>query len=300
MSVRPAYTRFYSSNWRSGTLNLSLEEEGLYIRVSAFQMECGQPIPTDWKEGARLLNVQPLKYRKVIDSLIAKGKLIEKQEGIVCERAIAEYWQAFKSVKGSAPNPPTNPDTYPHTYPHTNPDTYPVSMGVEAEKEQINQGDFRKRREEKKEREDICAVSTAPGAVSDAVDVKSKQPSAAEQAFEQFWLLFPAERRRGKGHCRQLFTSIVTGRHRKLRGTAEQIIAAVKIGSGIDPKFPPMPQTWLNQGRWEDKPEAAKPKPQLVYAYHPEDDEYRVFKGEKPLKENWRELLAELEAKKTA
>jgi uncharacterized protein YdaU (DUF1376 family) len=146
-SIRPSYARFYASKWRSGTLMLTLEEEGLYIRVSAFQMECGQPIPADWKEGARLLCVQPLKYRKTVDALIAKGKLVSTPEGIICERAMHEFKRASKGVDGDKQNPPTNPDTNPHT----NPDTYPASMGVEAEKDEQKQTDFDKRREEKKE-----------------------------------------------------------------------------------------------------------------------------------------------------
>jgi uncharacterized protein YdaU (DUF1376 family) len=149
-SIRPSYARFYASKWRSGTLMLTLEEEGLYIRVSAFQMECGQPIPTDWKEGARLLCVQPLKYRKTVDALIAKGKLVFTPDGIICERAMHEFKRASKGVDGDKPNPPTNPDTNPHT----NPDTYPASMGVEAEKDEQKQTDFDKRREEKSRKED--------------------------------------------------------------------------------------------------------------------------------------------------
>lgn len=148
-TLRPSYARFYASKWRSGTLMLSLEEEGLYIRVSAFQMECGQPIPLDWKAGARLLCVQPLKYRKTIDALIAKRKLITTPDGVICERAMHEFKRASRGVVGEKPNPPTNPDTNPDTYPDTN----PVSMGVEAEKDEQNQTDFRNRREEEEKKE---------------------------------------------------------------------------------------------------------------------------------------------------
>lgn len=153
-ALRPSYARFYASKWRSGTLMLTLEEEGLYIRVSAFQMECGQPIPLDWKAGARLLCVQPLKYRKTIDALIAKRKLITTPDGVICERAMHEFKRASRGVVGEKPNPPTNPDTNPHTYPDTN----PVSMGVEAEKDERNQTDFRNRREEEEKKEDTPTV----------------------------------------------------------------------------------------------------------------------------------------------
>lgn len=149
MSVRPSYARFYASKWRSGTLMLTLEEEGLYIRVSAFQMECGQPVPLDWKEGARLLCVQPLKYRKTIEALIAKGKLIRTQDGIICERAMMEFRRASKGVEGGKSDPPTNP----RTNLDTNPDSNPVSMGVEAEIIEENQTQNLNRREEEEKKE---------------------------------------------------------------------------------------------------------------------------------------------------
>lgn len=149
MSLRPSYTRFYASKWRSGTLMLSLEEEGLYIRVSAFQMECGQPLPDDWKEGARLLCVQPLKYRKTIDSLIAKGLIVSTPEGLICKRAMLEFRRASKSVVGEKKDPPTNPGTNPGTNRGTYPDTNRDSTGVEAKNEQQNQTQFDNRREEK-------------------------------------------------------------------------------------------------------------------------------------------------------
>lgn len=94
--------------------------------------------------------------------------------------------------------------------------------------------------------EDSLCGGTAPGAV------EPTQREVAAQRFEDFWSAFPAERRRNKGEARDLFCTIVLGQHKKRRATAEMIIAAVRAGSGIDPKYPPMPTTWLNGGRWED------------------------------------------------
>jgi hypothetical protein len=60
-----------------------------------------------------------------------------------------------------------------------------------------------------------------------------------------------------------MFAAIVTGRGKYAgrRVLAADLIAAVKAGAGIDPKFPPMPETWLSQGRWEDAPASAEPDP---------------------------------------
>lgn len=101
-----------------------------------------------------------------------------------------------------------------------------------------------------KEEEGSCAADAAP-------------TDAAGQAFEVFWELFPAERRRGKGKCRDLFRQIVSGKGKR-RASADVLIAGIRNGNGVDPEFPPMPETWLNQGRWEDAPPEASKDPSPV------------------------------------
>lgn len=91
----------------------------------------------------------------------------------------------------------------------------------------------------------------------------------ADQAFEDFWIAFPAGRKQAKAEARDAFRRIVTGRHRKgLRATAATLIAAAAryAASAPDPEYTPMPSTWLNGGRWEDDPSAtgASPDPAPV------------------------------------
>ena len=109
------------------------------------------------------------------------------------------------------------------------------------------------------EEESICAIdagTTNVVTLPSSPRAKGKKPpsndnaSENEKAFEQFWSAFPSARKRGKGDCRQRFCKIVAGR----AATADQIVKAVLEGRGIDPDYPPMPATWLNQGRWEDDP----------------------------------------------
>lgn len=102
-----------------------------------------------------------------------------------------------------------------------------------------------------KKEKDSCAASAAPG-------------NPIGVAFEEFWQAFPSERRRSKGKCRDLFVAIATGRHAKRRAKAADIVAAAKAGNGIDPEYPPLPETWLNGGRWEDAPVAAATDPKQV------------------------------------
>jgi uncharacterized protein YdaU (DUF1376 family) len=84
------YARFFPSDWRSGCLALTLEEEGLYIRCCAYMYDTGKQIPADEATAARLLNVNRLQYRKVMAALILKDKLIRAQGYIFNERVTAE------------------------------------------------------------------------------------------------------------------------------------------------------------------------------------------------------------------
>lgn len=76
----------------------------------------------------------------------------------------------------------------------------------------------------------------------------------AKPDFETFWQAFPGGRKRGKGKARELFQKIVSGQHRKLRAKPETLIEAAEryAATKPDPDYVPMPQTWLNSGRWED------------------------------------------------
>jgi uncharacterized protein YdaU (DUF1376 family) len=81
------YARFFPSDWRSGCFCLNLEEEGLYIRFCAYMYDTGMALPDDERTTSRLLNVHPLQYRKVMASLIMKGKIVRAQGYLINERA---------------------------------------------------------------------------------------------------------------------------------------------------------------------------------------------------------------------
>lgn len=118
-------------------------------------------------------------------------------------------------------------------------------------------------KETNKQEDSLCAADAAPAAkvAGAAKEAEPKRPADWEQRFEDFWQAFPKLRRRGKGKCRDLFGKIVAGKSKHGRATAEVMIEAVRQFRGIDPEQPPMPATWLNEGRWQDDPHAgAKPK----------------------------------------
>jgi hypothetical protein len=73
-------------------------------------------------------------------------------------------------------------------------------------------------------------------------------------AFEEFWAAFPPARKRDKGRARQDFRKVVSGKHKVGRASAQTLITAAKAyaQSRPDPKYVPLPSTWLNGGRWMD------------------------------------------------
>ncbi len=92
--VSMMYAKFFPSDWRTGCLMLTLEEEGLYIRVCAYMYDTGKALPADYSQASHLLRVQIHKYKKVMDSLIAKGKMIRAQGFIINER-VQEEWHRY-------------------------------------------------------------------------------------------------------------------------------------------------------------------------------------------------------------
>lgn len=75
-----------------------------------------------------------------------------------------------------------------------------------------------------------------------------------ELQFEKFWAAFPAGRKNGKGKARTEFKRVISGKHPVGRCTAERLIEAATAyaASRPNPKYVPLPTTWLSSGRWED------------------------------------------------
>lgn len=79
------------------------------------------------------------------------------------------------------------------------------------------------------------------------------QPAAADPDFEAWWKTYP--RREAKGAAEKAYAAA------KKIATAEELLAgATKARQRYtDPKFTPMPATWLNQKRWQDESGASGP-----------------------------------------
>ncbi|MBL4783014.1 MAG: hypothetical protein JKX92_12300 [Porticoccaceae bacterium] len=86
-----------------------------------------------------------------------------------------------------------------------------------------------------------------------------------EDYFAEFWRAFPKGRKTSKADARRKFVAIVSGKHRDLKASAEDLIggaARYARAMGDEHPYVKMPSTWLNGGCWEDEdmaPPAALP-----------------------------------------
>lgn len=90
------FCKFFPSDWRTGCLSLDLEEEGLYIRVCMYHYDTGKALPDDYPKCAMLLRVNLNKFTKVMNSLIAKDKIIRGQ-GILFNDRVQEEIDKYRA-----------------------------------------------------------------------------------------------------------------------------------------------------------------------------------------------------------
>lgn len=65
----PRFVRFYPSDWRSGCIGMTFEQEGFYIRVCAFIYESNRRLPLNDSEAAKLIGANTNAYRKLKNQL---------------------------------------------------------------------------------------------------------------------------------------------------------------------------------------------------------------------------------------
>lgn len=90
MSRGAVFVRFYPSDWRSGCIGLSFEQEGLYVRICAYIYETRKRIPASDSAAARILGANTNAYTKVRKQLCALGLLTERDGEWTVSRAEVE------------------------------------------------------------------------------------------------------------------------------------------------------------------------------------------------------------------
>lgn len=94
---RIAYVRFYASDWRSGCIGLSFEQEGFYIRVCAYIFETSRRLPLNDSAAAKIMGSHTNAYRPIRDQLVKLGLLQRYDDGYTVRRAELEVAMARKA-----------------------------------------------------------------------------------------------------------------------------------------------------------------------------------------------------------
>lgn len=90
MSRGATFVRFYPSDWRSGCIGLSFEQEGLYVRICAYIYETRKRIPASDSAAARILGANTNAYTKVRKQLCDLGLLTMRDGEWTVSRAEVE------------------------------------------------------------------------------------------------------------------------------------------------------------------------------------------------------------------
>ncbi len=95
-------TDFYPDDWLAGTVELTLEEEGSYIRICALIYSKGRPIPDNNRWLAGMCRISTRKWRTLRQALIDKEKITISDGLIHQQRCRKELERAAKTARNRA------------------------------------------------------------------------------------------------------------------------------------------------------------------------------------------------------
>lgn len=105
--TRVAFVHMYPGDWRTGCMGLTLEQEGLYMRMCMFVSDTNRRVPLDDTEAARMLSTQTRNYRRVLGELLRLGKITRHDDGYSNDRAEHERDVAARAIDKKSASRPT-------------------------------------------------------------------------------------------------------------------------------------------------------------------------------------------------
>lgn len=229
----PAYMPFYPADYISDTQHLSLEQHGAYLLLILAYWRHGN-LPTDEKKLALIAHMSPAKWKANRDTLEAlfdhgwRHKRIEKElakANLRIDKA-AKAGEAGGTAKALKYKKPDVADARRELHP-----------GASLALASSSDSDLRKK-ESKEERKET----------NNAREVRASSPWPSD-AFNQFWTKYP--HKVGRAACAAKLDKIRKGG----QVTFEHLMEGLdRYVHKRDDRPWCNPQTWLNQGRWDDEP----------------------------------------------
>jgi uncharacterized protein YdaU (DUF1376 family) len=307
--LRIRVIRIHINDWVASTRGLSCEEEGFFWRFNLLLYDRMGVLVDDDQMNARALSLDVRAYKRLKARLvhlgkiqIAEGKLSHPRVVREIENYVAEYKRRSASAKEReerrreaklAPKIDGNSTgSSPEVQPKSARSSPEVRQMFTAHPAEVNGHLFEKDNKINGSTATTLITTLADASRARAFPKPKPKPLSEDspysppmgddpldEAFEQFWAAFPPGRKQGKGGARDLFRLIVTGRHRKRRAKAADLIDGAKryAATRPDPQYTPAPTTWLNQGRWED--EGGSPKVNGHASMSDDERRYRAILG---------------------
>ena len=113
------FLKFYTSDWRSGTLGLSFELKGFYMDLLALMWDRQSRLPSDPKLIAQWLQVDPRKVKRLMGELITAGKIFEAGTQIANKRLdheLAEHKTRSDTAKSRESSKRLPPELLPEVH----------------------------------------------------------------------------------------------------------------------------------------------------------------------------------------
>lgn len=214
--MKPRRIDFSPGDWIGGTLELSLEEEGLYIRICALIWSRGERITDDLLKASTTAHGN--KINALLDSLHSKGKITRNGREIGQKRAENELENAWNRVRKASENGAKG----------GRPNGLAKAAGSAA----------------------VKATSTTTSTIKEEAPHTPRKRGACLDGFEEWWKVYP--HKVGKGAAIRAWPRAVTSASpdELMAGVRRYIEEKPSDRPWANPA------TWLNQDRWLDEPSA--------------------------------------------
>lgn len=265
------FAKWHIDDYIQGTEGMQLETEGAYIRFLMRLYRRGKPLPDDDRFMSIAMGLSIRVWRRIRDNLVAIGKIIcrsgyltnsrfEKERRARAEQLRKQAEGAHKrwaSQRSKAEVPLKFAETFAEVLPKLQEtDAKKVNEINDATDSQPHILNIVVEREKDSKKE----VSSNEQARLDAPKTKRSRSSVPDQYphdFEEFWKVYP--RREGKGDACKAWQRLTMPQKRKAYVALKSQLPALEA-KRRDPRgdFCPHASTWINQGRFDDDPDAIK------------------------------------------
>lgn len=232
MTTEIFWIRFFPGDWLSGTSGLTAAERGVYITILALIYDTGGAIIRDDARLARKCGVAVPAFRRILDDLIADGK-IEAIDGRLSNRRASREIDRAQKISG------TRAKTAAARWDKTKENQSPKNANaMQMERESESESDIDTFEDKSSN------VTRAKASVP--TTKKSNEAGAIREAFKIFWDRWP--NKVGKPAAEKAFVKVWRELPAILAGI-DRYIATMPAGrQWLNPA------TFLNQRRWEDAP----------------------------------------------